>query len=181
VAAFRPADANETAVGWRLALERGTPTALILSRQKLPILDPDRYPVERAARGGYVLEGDDDPDVLVIATGAEVHPALRARATLTDRGIRSRVVSLPCWEVFEEQDRDYRESVIPPDVAARVTIEAASPVGWERYAGLEGEIIGLDRFGASAPGTTVLEKLGFTPERVVEAAERAVNRRTRAT
>jgi transketolase len=180
VTTFRPADANETAVGWRIALERGIPTALVLTRQKLAILDPDRYPVERSARGGYVLEGDDDPEVVLIATGSEVHEALAARAQLTDRGVRSRVVSLPSWEIFEEQDREYRESVIPPEITARVTIEAASPVGWERYAGLEGEIIGLARFGASAPGTTALEKLGFTAERVVEAAERTIDRATRA-
>jgi transketolase len=180
VTTFRPADANETSVGWRIALERGIPTALVLSRQKLPVLDPDRYPVERAERGGYVLDGDDDPEVVLIATGSEVHLLLEARASLSERGVRSRVVSLPSWELFEEQDREYRESVLPPDVTARVTVEAASPVGWERYAGLEGEIIGLTRFGASAPGTTALEKLGFTPERVVEAAERALSRRTRA-
>jgi transketolase len=175
IAAFRPADANETSVGWRLALERKLPTALVLSRQALPILDPKRYPVHEAARGGYVLDGDDDPELLLIGTGAEVHLALQARETLSERGVASRVVSLPSWEIFEQQDRSYRESVIPPDVEARVTVEAASPLGWERYAGPHGEIIGLDRFGASAPGTTALEKLGFVPERVVEAAERVLS------
>ena len=167
---FRPADANETVVGWRVALERRSPTALILTRQALPVLDPDRQPVAAAARGGYVLESDDDPDVLLIATGSEVSLALSARRLLTADGVASRVVSLPSWELFEVQTVEYRDSVIPTSVTARVTIEAASRFGWERYAGRDGAIIGLDRFGASAPGATVMGELGFTPERVAEAA-----------
>jgi transketolase len=174
VAVFRPADANETVEGWRLALARRSPTALVLTRQALPILDPGRYPVADAARGGYVLEGDDDPQVLLIATGSEVHVAMEGRRILGDRGIRSRVVSLPCWEVFEEQPESYRTSVLPPEIDARVTVEAAATVGWERYAGLHGAVVGLDRFGASAPGATVLAELGFTPERVAEEAERVL-------
>ena len=174
VAVFRPADANETVEGWRLALARRSPTALVLTRQALPILDPDRYPVADAARGGYVLEGDDDPQVLLIATGSEVHVALGARTILGERGIRSRVVSLPCWELFEEQPESYRTSVLPPEIDARVTVEAAATVGWERYAGLRGAVVGLDRFGASAPGATVLAELGFTPERVAEEADRVL-------
>jgi transketolase len=174
VAVFRPADANETVEGWRLALARRSPTALVLTRQALPILDPDRYPVSDAARGGYVLEGDDDPQLLLIATGSEVHVALDSHRILGDRGIRSRVVSLPCWEVFEEQPESYRTSVLPPEIDARVTVEAAATVGWERYAGLHGAVVGLDRFGASAPGATVLAELGFTPERVAAAAERVL-------
>jgi transketolase len=174
VAVFRPADANETIEGWRLALARRSPTALVLTRQALPILDPDCYPVAEAARGGYVLEGDDDPQVLLIATGSEVHVALAARAILAGRGIRSRVVSLPCWELFEEQPESYRTSVLPPEIDARVTVEAAASVGWERYAGLHGAVVGLDRFGASAPGATVLAELGFTPERVAEEADRVL-------
>jgi transketolase len=174
VAVFRPADANETVEGWRLALARRSPTALVLTRQALPILDPDRYPVADAARGGYVLEGDDDPQVLLVATGSEVHVALGARTILGERGIRSRVVSLPCWELFEEQPESYRTSVLPPEIDARVTVEAAATVGWERYAGLRGAVVGLDRFGASAPGATVLAELGFTPERVAEEADRVL-------
>lgn len=172
---FRPADANETAIGWRVALERQGPTALVLTRQALPILDADRYPVQDAARGGYVLEGDDDPRVLLIATGSEVHVAQGARAMLTDRGIRSRVVSLPSWELFAEQPDSYREAVIPPGITARVTVEAAATLGWERFAGLRGAIVGLDRFGASAPGATVLQNLGFTAERVAAEAERILS------
>jgi transketolase len=120
------------------------------------------------------LEGDDDPQVLLIATGSEVHVAMEGRRILGDRGIRSRVVSLPCWEVFEEQPESYRTSVLPPEIDARVTVEAAATVGWERYAGLHGAVVGLDRFGASAPGATVLAELGFTPERVAEEAERVL-------
>ena len=174
---FRPADANETSAAWTVALERRNPTAFALTRQALPVLDQATYPTHEAFRGGYVLDGDDDPQVLLIATGSEVHVALGAREILTSKGIRSRVVSLPSWELFEEQALGYREQVIPPSVRARVCVEAASPLGWERYAG-EGEIVALDRFGASAPGGTVLEHLGFTPERVADAASVALSRIT---
>ena len=172
ICVFRPADANETIAGWRVALARGdAPTALILSRQALPVLDPERYPLADAARGGYVLEGDPDPDVILIGTGAEVHLAMEARGLLRDRGVSSRVVSLPSWELFEEQPVSYRNDVLPPEIAARVSVEAAATLGWERYVGLHGRVIGLDRFGASAPGTAALEHLGFTPERVADEAE----------
>jgi len=174
---FRPADANETAVGWRIALERRNPTALVLSRQALPVLDAER-PAELAARGGYVLEGEDDPQVLLIGTGSEVHVAVAARALLQDRGVRSRVVSLPSWELFEEQPEGYRDEVLPPSVEARVAVEAGSPLGWERYAGTRGAIIALDRFGASAPGQTVLDNLGFTAQHVAEAAQRVLDTHT---
>ncbi|HYX84214.1 MAG TPA: transketolase [Gaiellales bacterium] len=171
---FRPADANETAVGWRVALARTLPTALVLTRQALPVLDPDRYPLADAARGGYVLETDDDPEVILIATGSEVHVVLEARSLLAARDVRSRVVSLPSWELFEEQPAEYRTSVIPPEVEARVSVEAGATLGWERYVGLRGAVIGLDRFGASAPGATALENLGFTAERVAAEAERVL-------
>jgi transketolase len=174
VCVFRPADANETIVGWRVALGRDLPTALILTRQALAVLDPERYPVADAARGGYVLEGDPDPDVILIATGSEVHLALAARGLLSDRGVLSRVVSLPSWELFEEQPESYRTEVLPPEIEARVSVEAAATLGWERYVGLRGAVVGLDRFGASAPGATVLENLGFTPERVADEAERVL-------
>jgi transketolase len=175
VCVFRPADANETIAGWRVALARSDlPTALVLSRQALPVLDPERYPIADAARGGYVLEGDPEPDVVLIGTGSEVHVALAARSLLRDRGVSSRVVSLPSWELFEEQPEAYRNEVLPPEIEARVSVEAAATLGWERYVGLHGAVIGLDRFGASAPGTTVLEKLGFTPEHVADEAERVL-------
>jgi transketolase len=175
ITVFRPADANETAVGWRIALERGTPTALVLTRQGLPILDTTTLPIADAAKGGYVLEGDDDPEVILIATGSEVHLIQEARQLLTDRGVTSRVVSLPSWELFEEQTDEYRQSVLPPEKTARVTVEAGSTVGWERYAGLRGAVIGLERFGASAPGGTVMKELGFTAERVADAAAAVVD------
>ena len=174
VCVFRPADANETIAGWRIALGRDLPTALILTRQALAVLDPGRYPVADAARGGYVLEGDADPDVILIGTGSEVHVALAARGLLRDRGVSSRVVSLPSWELFEEQPESYRTEVLPPEIEARVSVEAAATLGWERYVGLHGAVIGLDRFGASAPGATVLKNLGFTPERVADEAERVL-------
>ena len=174
VCVFRPADANETVAGWRIALGRDLPTALILTRQALAVLDPGRYPVADAARGGYILEGDADPDVILIGTGSEVHVALAARGLLRDRGVSSRVVSLPSWELFEEQPESYRTEVLPPEIEARVSVEAAATLGWERYVGLHGAVIGLDRFGASAPGATVLKNLGFTPERVADEAERVL-------
>ena len=174
VCVFRPADANETVAGWRIALGRDLPTALILTRQALAVLDAERYPVADAARGGYVLEGDADPDVILIGTGSEVHLALAARGLLRDRGVSSRVVSLPSWELFEEQPESYRTEVLPPEIEARVSVEAAATLGWERYVGLHGAVIGLDRFGASAPGATALKNLGFTPERVADEAERVL-------
>jgi transketolase len=173
--AFRPADANETTVGWRVALSRRNPTALILSRQALPVLDAGELPIDQSVRGGYVLEGDDDPSVLLIATGAEVHTALEARKLLAEDGITSRVVSLPSWELFDEQPESYREQVIPPSVEARVCIEAGASLGWERFAGEHGAIVALDRFGASAPGTSVLEHLGFTPRHVADEAQRVLS------
>jgi transketolase len=171
---FRPADANETIAGWRVAVARELPTALVLCRQALPVLDPERYPLADAARGGYVLEGDADPDVILMATGSEVHLALAARALLSGRDVSSRVVSLPSWELFEEQPEAYRAEVMPPEIEARVSIEAAASLGWERYVGLRGAVVGLDRFGASAPGVTALENLGFTAGRVADEAERVL-------
>ena len=175
VTVFRPADANETVVGWRVALSRRNPTALVLSRQALPVLDAGRMPVAEAARGGYVLEGDDDPAVILIATGAEVHTALEAARLLADEGTTSRVVSLPSWELFDEQPQSYRDEVIPPAIPARVCIEAGASLGWERFAGTRGAIVALDRFGASAPGTTVLSQLGFTPRHVADEALRVLS------
>jgi transketolase len=173
---FRPADANETIAGWRVALARTeAPTALVLSRQALPVLDPAAYPVADAVRGGYVLAGDDDPEVILIATGSEVHVALEAHEQLAGAGVRTRVVSLPSWELFEEQPESYRRDVLPPDVTARVSVEAGATLGWERYVGLRGEVIGIDRFGASAPGPVVLEKLGFTADHVAAAARNVLD------
>jgi transketolase len=172
---FRPADANETAVGWRIALERRNPTALCLTRQALPVLDASAMPMHDAARGGYVLAGDDDPDVILIGTGSEVHVALAARDLLAEDGVSSRVVSLPSFELFEEQPQSYRDDVLPPRIEARVCVEAGASLGWERYAGTRGAIVALDRFGASAPGAIVLEHLGFTPRHVADEAARVLS------
>jgi len=171
---LRPADAAETAMAWKVALERGDgPVLLALTRQKLPTLDRDVYAsAEGVLKGGYVLA--DSPtgalDVILIATGSEVHVALEARAQLEGEGIGARVVSLPSWELFSQQEQEYRDEVLPPGTAARVAVEAASPFGWERWVGERGAIVGIDRFGASAPGGLALAKLGISPEHVVQAA-----------
>jgi transketolase len=172
---IRPADANETAAAWRAALERTAgPTALVLTRQKIPVLPPSSvFRDEGVYRGAYVLEdaGDGRPDVLLIASGSEVSVALAAKALLAEEGVKARVVSMPCWERFEEQEAGYREAVLPPSVPARVSVEAGSTFGWERYVGDRGASVGIDRFGASAPGERILRELGITPEAVRDRAK----------
>lgn len=167
---IRPGDASETAAAWRAALlnERG-PTALILSRQKLPALDP--AVAADALRGGYVLwKSDADPQVILLGTGSEVHIALEAGKKLAAAGVPTSVVSLPSWELFDRQPADYRESVLPNAVRARVAVEAASKLGWEHYVGLDGAVVGMDGFGASAPAEVLYEKFGVTVENVVAQA-----------
>ena len=177
---LRPSDATETVEAWRVALQhRDGPVGLVLTRQKLPILD--RTALASAAylaHGAYILveAGGFPPEVILIATGSEVSIALEAHVRLVGDGIRSRVVSMPCWELFEQQTQSYRDSVLPPGVRARVSIEAAAPFGWERYVGLEGAMIGVTDFGASAPGPVVMREFGFTPEGIVEAAKRILKR-----
>lgn len=170
---IRPADANETAVAWRLALEnKEGPTALVLTRQSLPTINQDTYAsATNSQYGAYVLSDSDDPQALIMATGSEVQLALEAQQTLAERGISTRVVSMPSWELFEKQSAEYQESVLPSDVTARVSIEAGVPLGWRTYVGLQGKTIGLDRYGASAPQETVFEKLGLTADAVVTAVE----------
>jgi transketolase len=177
----RPGDANETSAAWALAVERsGGPVALALSRQKLPTLpNTDRLATDGVARGGYVLrpamsEPGGDPALILIATGSELHLAWGAAERLEAEGIATRVVSLPCWEAFELQAEAYRASVLPPAVRRRVTIEAATSLGWERYAGDEGAIVGIDHFGASAPGGEVLRRFGFTVDRLTEIGRAVV-------
>jgi transketolase len=170
---IRPADANETAEAWRVAIERThNPVALALTRQTVPIFDRSRYAsAEGLRRGGYVLaDCEGEPELIMIATGSEVQLALGAHETLIEEGIRSRVVSLPCWEIFEREDAEYRDQVLPPAVTARVAIEEASTLGWERYVGTEGAIIGMTTFGQSAPFADVEAEFGFTPEHVAEVA-----------
>ena len=162
---LRPADARETMGAWTQAIARQDgPTALVLTRQGLPTLDVDP-PV---ARGGYVVAPGDD--VAIIATGSEVSIALEARDLLASEGVAARVVSLPSWELFGAQDPGYRDEVLPPSMTARVGVEAASPFGWERWTGTHGRIVAIDRFGESAPGGLVMERLGMTPGAIVEAA-----------
>ncbi|HET9851548.1 MAG TPA: transketolase [Candidatus Limnocylindrales bacterium] len=178
----RPGDANEATEAWRMAVSRrGGPVALALTRQKLPTLaGTPELAREGVARGGYVLrkasgeaEGRD-PDVIVMATGSELQLAFRAAEALERDSIGARVVSLPCWEAFDAQDEAYRESVLPAAVRKRVTVEAGATFGWERFAGDEGAIIGIDHFGASAPAGTIFKKLGFTADRVADVARRVV-------
>jgi transketolase len=172
---IRPADANEVAEAWRVALDRThQPVALVLTRQNVPVLDRDRYaPAEDLRRGGYVLADAEagDPELILIATGSEVALALTAHEELLSEGIRSRVVSLPCWELFDRQDESYRDEVLPPGVTARVSVEEASTIGWDRYVGFGGTKIGMHTFGTSAPLKDVQTKFGFTPDRVAEAAK----------
>ncbi len=173
---IRPGDANETAWAWRIAIENRTrPTILSLTRQNLPVLDRAVYAsAEGTARGGYVLNPSvADPQVLLLATGSELALAVGAEKVLADRGIRARIVSLPCWALFDEQSIAYRESVLPPAVSARVAIEAGVSQGWHKYVGATGQILSIDRFGASAPAGTVFKELGLTVDRVVELALRA--------
>jgi transketolase len=177
---FRPADANEVTEGWRVAIERRDgPTILVFSRQALPIFDRSMCgPASGARKGGYVLADapGGTPELILIATGSEVALAMQARDLLQKEGRQVRVVSLPSWELFEAQPRVYRDEVLPPSVVARVGIEAASPLGWERWVGQDGDVIGLNRFGASAPYTDVYKHLNFTPEYIAERARALLER-----
>ncbi len=171
---LRPADANETAVAWRVALEAADrPVALALSRQKVPTLDRGKYaPADGLRKGAYVLLDADggNPEVIVIGSGAETGLALAAVEKLQGEGVAARAVSMPSWELFDQQPREYRESVLPPSLAARLAVEAGSPQGWHRYVGDRGDVLGVDRFGASAPGDEMLERYGFTVDNVCTRA-----------
>jgi transketolase len=175
---FRPADAAEAVEAWRWAMTHiEGPIAIVCSRQKLPVLDREALAgAEGVRRGAYVLAdaGDGEPDAILIATGSEVEVALEARAMLAEEGLEARVVSMPSWEVFAAQDEAYREEVLPPSTAARVSIEAAATFGWERWIGDRGIAIGVDSFGASAPGEVNLREYGITAEAAAEAVRRLV-------
>jgi len=179
---IRPADGNEAVAAWEFALDKKDgPVALIMSRQKLPIIDSVKLAATtNLTRGGYVLadSASGEVELILIATGAEVHLALGAYEKLTSEGIAVRVVSMPSWELFEEQDKAYRDDVLPPSVTARLAIEAASPMGWHRYVGLDGDTICLDHFGASAPAHTLFEKFGFTVENVVQRGKALLDGKT---
>ncbi|HEX3946735.1 MAG TPA: transketolase C-terminal domain-containing protein, partial [Acidimicrobiales bacterium] len=174
---IRPADANETAQAWRLAVDGEEPAAMILSRQDLPVLaETAERGAEGVAKGGYVLvpeAGDQVADVVLVSTGSEVHVCVNALGILADRGLRARVVSLPCWEWFEDQDDEYRASVLPAAVPT-LAVEAAASFGWDRYAD---DSVSIDTFGSSAPGAVALANFGFTAENVADRAVALVERR----
>jgi transketolase len=179
---IRPADSAEVSEAWRIAiLRRSAPTALALTRQKVAVIDRKRFAkADGLRRGGYVLadaETDGNvvtPKLILIATGSEVGLALEAREKLQSEGVPTRVVSLPCWELFEEQTAEYRDEVLPTSATARLAVEAGVRQGWERYVGHAGDVICLDRFGASAPGDVALKNLGFNVENVLDRARRLI-------
>ena len=176
---IRPADATETAAAWEYAIaSKDAPTALILSRQKLPVIDRKHYPAaDQLKKGAYVLtDSGSTPEVILIATGSEVSLCLEAHAKLTEKGVAARVVSMPSWELFDRMPQNYKDQVLPPDVPARVAVEAGIPLGWEKYSGDQGAVIGIATFGASAPGSTVLKNFGFTAENVVAQALKVMGR-----
>jgi transketolase len=171
---LRPADSNEAVEAWKIAVAHtGGPVGLVFTRQKLPIFDRSKLaPAAGTAKGAYVLaDSAGPPKLILIATGSEVSIALEAHNQLTNEGVACRVVSIPCWDLFDAQPQSYKDTVLPPGVKARVSVEAGSKLGWERYVGLDGAIIGLNRFGASAPGEIVMRELGFTPEHIVKVAK----------
>ena len=177
---IRPADANEVTAAWKLIMElHHEPAVLVVTRQALPTLDRGRYgPADGVARGAYVLAGapDGKPDVLLLATGSEVSLCVEAYEALAAGGIKARVVSMPCWELFDDQDESYRNSVIPPEVTARVSVEQGSVFGWTKYTGITGHQIGMRSFGASAPLKDLQKKFGFTADDVVAAAKDQIAR-----
>ena len=172
---FRPADGKETAAGWDVALTNGLPTALVLSRQGLP-----QYPGsgKAALKGGYILSDSEKatPDVILMASGSEVEQIVKAQALLKEKGIDARVVSMPCLELFDLQDAEYKESVLPAKIRARVAMEAACTMPWYKYVGMDGEVLGIDHYGASAPAAKLFEEFGFTADAVVAAAERVLKK-----
>jgi transketolase len=172
---LRPADANEVVEAYRSIMQlRHKPAVLALSRQPQPTLDRSRYaPASGVAQGAYVLADapGGNPQVILIATGSEVSLAVNAHETLVAEGIRSRVVSMPSWDIFDHQTEEYRDGVLPPNVKARVAVEQASTFGWERYVGTSGRVIGMKTFGASAPLKELQRKFGFEPDQVVAAAK----------
>lgn len=171
---IRPGDANETCEAWRVALERSDgPVALLLSRQNVPVLDRGELgAASELQRGGYVLwdSSPGRPQLILIATGSEIAPTLDAGRALAEEGTRVRVVAMPCVELFEAQSREHRDAVLPTEVTARLAVEPGATIGWWKWVGQRGDVLGLDRFGASAPGTTVLEKLGFNAEGIAKRA-----------
>jgi transketolase len=177
----RPAGFNETALAWRFAMRQTeTPTVLALSRQGLPVWDPAGVPDDAIERGAYVLHesGDGDPELILMASGSEVHVAFDAARLLEGDGVRVRLVSMPCLDRFAAQEEEYRHRVLPPHVRARVAVEAASPIGWHRWVGDAGDVVAMEGFGASAPAKVLYEHFGFTGEAVAERARRVLDAST---
>jgi transketolase len=174
---LRPADATETAEAWRQAIQTTGPVALILSRQKLPILNHHRFAqAENVKNGAYILTDTDGiPDLILIASGSEVHLALSAQQRLADQSIKCRVVSMPSWELFEKMPDSYKHKVLPPEVTRRIAIEAGHPAGWEKYVGCSGSVIGIQDFGTSAPGAEVMDKFNLTAENVYQNALKLIS------
>lgn len=175
---FRPADANETAAAWKFILEyKAGPVAICLTRQAVKTIDQQKYAsAANVSRGAYVLVKADNPDVLLLATGSEVGIAVEAAEKLAAEGIKAQVVSMPCWQLFEKRDKSYQDSVLPPNVRARVGIEASVEQGWCKWLGDKGIFIGMSSFGASAPAKTCYEKFGITADNVVKAAKQALGK-----
>jgi len=178
---IRPSDAAETIVAWEVALERREgPTALVLSRQGLPVLDRSQLgPADGLRRGGYVLRdaASGGPEAIIVATGSEVHIALEGAEVLSKQGVETRVVALPSWELFEVQDLAYQQAVFPQGLRARVALEAGATLGWERYVGDKGVVIGVDHFGASAPAGVLYKEFGLTADNVVASVLRVLRGR----
>ena len=171
---FRPADGNETAAAWRLALERKKPCFMALSRQDLPVIDATKVDVlAGVSKGGYVVQDAADAKVILIGTGSEFWACVDAAKLLGAEGIAARVVSVPSVRIFEEQSAEYKASVLPAGVP-KIAVEAGATLGWWKYVGLDGDVVGLDRFGASAPGPIVLKELGFSAESVAARAKKLV-------
>ena len=175
---IRPADANETAQAWRVALEHtGGPVVIVLSRQKLPIINQEKYAKAAALeRGAYILSDVENPELIIIATGSEVSLILKAQEALQKENIAARVVSMPSWELFDKQDASYKEKVFPASLKKRLAVEAGSPIGWHKYVTDEGDVIGISKFGESAPGDQVMKEYGFSVENVVSKAKALLNK-----
>ncbi len=176
ITVIRPADANETVEAWKLAISRKKPVMLVLTRQNVPVLDPDKYPIsEGVKRGAYILVDESNPDVILVATGSEVSVALEAKELLNEDGIKARVVSMPSWEIFKEQEEDSRKKVIP-DYIPKVVIEAGISFGWKDIVGDNSLIIGMEGFGLSAPGDVLMKEFGFTGENVANKTKKFLNK-----
>ncbi len=174
---IRPADANETVEAWKIAIKEKKPVVLVLTRQNVPVLDPDKYPIrEGVKKGAYILKDSEHLDVILIGTGSEVYVCLEAAEILEREGIKVRVVSMPSWELFFKQDEDYRKSVFPEDIP-KIAVESGSSLGWREIVGDRGDVIGMNSFGASAPGSELMERFGFTAENIAGRAKKLLIRR----